>query len=88
MHTDTDTYYLVVALPDQNQATSLATYLTGHGLTAIAELNEVTIPMDDPTKAAVVQQLRKSWALYWEHSDSEIFGLPVFQKTAPCSCDL
>lgn len=88
MHTGTDTFYLIIALPDSGQASSLATYLTGHGITAVAEINEVTVPMTDPASSAVVQQLRKTWALYWEHSDAEIYGLPVFQKTSPCSCDL
>jgi hypothetical protein len=88
IETDTDAYYLVTALPDANQANSLAAYLTGHGLTAVAEANEVTVLLEEAAGAAVIYQLRKTWALYWKHSDSEIYGLPVFQKTAPCSCDL
>lgn len=82
----TDICYLTLPANSADEASSLAAYLTGHGITAVSELNEVTIPMDDPARAADVMDLRKNWALYWQHSDSEIFGLPIFQKSECSDC--
>jgi hypothetical protein len=42
--------------------------------------------MDDPTRTSLVHQLRKNWEMYWEYSDSGLFGLPVMIKTGGEGC--
>jgi hypothetical protein len=78
----TDICYLTLPVDSTDQAVSLAEYLTRHGITAAHELNEVTCPLEDPAAAADIHQLKQNWALYWRHSDAEIFGLPIFHKPA------
>ncbi|QDH91724.1 hypothetical protein SEA_PHRAPPUCCINO_49 [Mycobacterium phage Phrappuccino] len=79
-----DICYLTLPVESADQAASLATYLNKHGVEAVAELNEVTCPIHDPAEAAPIYGLRRNWTLYWENSDAEIFGLPVFVKDSAC----
>lgn len=83
----TDVCYLTLPVDSGNQATSLASYLTNHGITAVAEANEVTVPLEDPAAAADVYSLRQSWGLFWQHSDAALFSLPVFVKPSTGCCE-
>jgi hypothetical protein len=81
----TDVSYLVFPLDDANMASSLAGYLTDHGLPSVAELNEVTCPLDQPGQATTAHQLRQAWTLYWQASDAELYSLPIFIKNDGCA---
>jgi hypothetical protein len=82
-----DIIYLTIPVSNADEAVSLSEYLNQHGICATPEGNDgVLCPVDDPDKALTVQALRKSWALYWEHSDSGLFGLPVFLKSFEGGC--
>lgn len=72
--------YMIYAMPDGNQAESLANYLTRHGTDAVAAGNEVTVPVLDADAAADVFQLRSYWRLFWRYSEAELYGLPVYSK--------
>lgn len=78
-------FYLTLPVDNADQALSLSEYLNQHGVCAAPEGNDaVTCPMDEPEKVAVIHTLRKMWALYWEHSDAGLFGLPVLLKQGEC----
>lgn len=84
---DIEIFYLTLPVDNADQAVSLSEYLNQHGVCAAPEGNDgVTCPMEDPSRAALVHQLRKMWTLYWDHSDSGLFGLPVFLKTVEGGC--
>ena len=41
----------------------------------------VVCTLDDPASTATVMDLKKTWAMFWEHGDRTLFDLlPVFQK--------
>lgn len=77
-----DVYYLGLPVESANQATSLASYLSAHGIPAEGEADQVVVPLPQrgPSKNRLVRQLHQSWKLFWEHSDSELYGLPVYVK--------
>ena len=84
MSTQTDISYLTFPLESADMATSLASYLTNHGVEANPELNEVTCALTEPGEAAIAYQLRQAWSLFWANSDSELFGLPIFVRPGEC----
>lgn len=80
-------FYLTLPVDNADQGLSLSEYLNQHGILAAPEGSDgVTCPMSDPATTAVVYQLRQSWEMYWEHSDSGLFGLPVMIKTNGGGC--
>lgn len=79
---DTDGMYLLYAMPDGNQADSLANYLTRHGHEAVASGNEVNCPTTGATDAAEVFQLKTFWRMYWRYFECELYGLPCYVKPA------
>jgi hypothetical protein len=80
-------FYLTLPVDNADQALSLSEYLNQHGVMASPEgVDAVTCPMDDPTRTSLVHQLRKNWEMYWEYSDSGLFGLPVMIKTGGDGC--
>jgi hypothetical protein len=82
-----DIIYLTLPVNNADEAVSLSEYLNQHGICAAPEGNDgVLCPVDDPGKALLVHTLRQSWILYWEHSDSGLFGLPMFIKDSAEGC--
>ena len=76
-----DVFYLTLPTPDADHAISLAEYLNQHGVFANREdAHMVVCAFTDPTKTSVVHTLRKTWQMFWDHSDSTLFGLPVYYK--------
>lgn len=87
MRSDIEIFYLTLPVDNADQAVSLSEYLNQHGVCAAPEGNDaVTCPLDEPAKAVLVHNLRKSWSLYWEHSDSSLFGLPMLFKNSDGGC--
>jgi hypothetical protein len=85
----TDVYYLTLPVDSIDQGTSLADYLTKHGVHAEVELPDgVLCPVEEMSATGLIQQLHQHWKLYWQHSDAELFGLPVFVKPTqePSGC--
>lgn len=76
-----DVTYLVVPTADADEAESLAFYLNEHGAPAFAQAdNEVNCPLTGPEDYLRVESLRAGWRLFWEHSDSGLFGLACYLK--------
>ena len=82
--TSVDVYYLNLPVSSADQASSLANYLSAHGIPAEGETDQVVCPL--PQRGAIarqhrlIRQLHQSWKLFWENSDSELYGLPVYVK--------
>lgn len=74
--------YLVIATPEDNQAESLANYLTRHGREAVSAANEVTVPCFSLQDMAATYQLEAHWKLFWRYSEKELYGLPAYHKAA------
>lgn len=80
-------FYLTLPVDNVDQGISLSEYLNQHGICAAPDGNDgVTCPMESPSEAVTVHALRESWRLYWEHSDSGLFGLPVLLKVNEGGC--
>lgn len=80
--TEAETSYLVYPMPDDNQAESLASYLTRHGRDAAQAGNEVTVPIKDAEDCAGIYQMHAHWRLFWRYSERELYGLPAYAKPA------
>jgi len=63
-----------------DEAASLAYYLNEHGVCAQAAADTVELPVPDAETFARVELLKQTWALFWESSDSGLFGLPLYVK--------
>ena len=84
MRNATEVLYLTLVVDNSDEALSLAEYLNQHGFFAQqSDTNEITCPMEDPASAAVIHDLRKTWRLFWDHSDSGLFGLPISTGQLP-----
>ncbi len=84
----TDVCYLTFPTESNDQASSLANYLKNHGLTAAADRNEVVCPLEGAPDTSLHIRLHENWKLYWQHSDAELYGLPVFIKPSDyCQAD-
>ena len=86
MKSTLEIFYLTLPVDGPDQALSLSEYLNQHGILAVAEDNSVVCHMTDPDGATLVHQLGRSWVLYWEHSDSGLFGLPMMVKSSGGEC--
>lgn len=74
--------YQIFAMPSDNQAESLASYLVRHGFEAAAAGNEVTCPSPCLAITAEIFQLLSHWQLFWRFFEKELYGLPVYTKPA------
>jgi hypothetical protein len=82
-----DVFYYTQPVDSDDQASSLADYLTRHGFLACKTGNdEVMVPLECANRgqagaqAADVHMLIGCWRLFWEHSDAGVFDLPIYQK--------
>lgn len=79
---DISVFYMTIPTESADQAVSLTEYLNQHGVMAAREGAEmVTCPLEDPAKATELYRLHQGWRRFWEHSDSGLFGLPVYHKS-------
>lgn len=84
MRNATEVLYITLVTDNSDEAMSLSEYLNQHGFFAQqSEPNEITCPIDDPAACATIYDLRRTWKLFWEHSDSGLFGLPVSTGQLP-----
>ena len=75
--------YHTIQTDHVDEAASLAFYLNEHGVCAQQVDDTVELPVPDVATFETVELLKKSWALFWETSDSGLFGiaaLPMFTK--------
>jgi hypothetical protein len=72
--------YHAIQTDHLDEAASLAHYLNEHGVCAQQVGDSVELPVPDISVFERVEMLKKSWALFWEHSDSGLFGLPMYVK--------
>jgi hypothetical protein len=81
METAPSIFYMTLPTENADEAVSLVEYLNQHGVLAAREGTEmVTCPMEHHSMAETVYNLHQSWRRFWEHSDSGLFGLPVYTK--------
>jgi hypothetical protein len=74
--------YHTIQTDHVDEAASLAFYLNEHGVCAQQVDDTVELAVPDVTTFETVELLKRSWAMFWETSDSGLFGLPmmVFYK--------
>lgn len=72
--------YHTIQTDHVDEAASLAFYLNEHGVCAQQVEDTVELPIPDVDTFATVETLKKTWALFWENSDSGLFGLPMYIK--------
>lgn len=72
--------YHTIQTDHVDEAESLAFYLMEHGLDAHPEGDGVEVPVPDRQTFDTIEQLKQTWALFWETSDSGLFGLPMYVK--------
>lgn len=72
--------YHTIQTDHVDEAASLAVYLNEHGVCAQQVNDTVELPILDVESFATVEMLKKTWALFWENSDSGLFGLPMYIK--------
>lgn len=76
-----DVSHQVISTTHPDEAESLAGYLTEHGIFAfVAEELDVRVASPDLESDTLIRMLKATWRLFWENSDSGIFGLPLFIK--------
>lgn len=63
-----------------DEAESLAFYLNEHGVCAHAQRDAVEVPVPDLDTFKHVEMLKTTWSMFWETSDSGLFGLPMYVK--------
>lgn len=73
--------YQTILTSNADEATSLAGYLTEHGLFATCNGAEVSALSDDVETFQAIQTLKGTWKMFWDNSDSGLLGLPMFIKT-------
>lgn len=73
--------YHTIQTDHVDEAESLAFYLNEHGMCAQAQDDGVELPVPDMRTFEQVEMLKATWALFWETSDSGLFGLPMYTKT-------
>jgi len=73
--------YLAIAVDNADEAASLSHYLNEHGVCAFEQnVNEVNCPLESAETVAIIEQLKQTWRMFWEYSDSGLFGLAVYMK--------
>lgn len=63
-----------------DEAESLAFYLMEHGLNACAQRDTVEAPVLTREVYDQIEMLKQTWQLFWDNSDSGLFGLPMYVK--------
>lgn len=73
--------YLAIALDNSDEAESLANYLNEHGVCAFKQtINEVNCPIENSDTLDLIEKLKDTWRMFWDYSDSGLFGLQVYTK--------
>ena len=72
--------YQAIQTDHTDEAASLAFYLNEHGVCAQQVGDTVELPVPDVETFARVEMLKTTWAMFWETSDSGLFGLPLYIK--------
>lgn len=72
--------YHTIQTDHVDEAASLAFYLNEHGVCAQQVNDTVELPVPDVDTFTRVETLKQTWALFWENSDSGLFGLPMYIK--------
>ena len=72
--------YQTIQTDHADEAASLAYYLNEHGVCAQHVGDTVELPVPDVETFGRVELLKTTWALFWENSDSGLFGLPMYVK--------
>lgn len=72
--------YHTIQTDHVDEAASLALYLNEHGVCAAQQGDAVELPVPDVGVFQRVELLKQTWALFWENSDSGLFGLPMYVK--------
>lgn len=72
--------YHTIQTDHVDEAASLAFYLNEHGVCAQQTDDTVELPVPDVETFERVEMLKRSWLLFWETSDSGLFGLPMYVK--------
>ena len=72
--------YHTIQTDHGDEAASLAHYLNEHGVCAQQVDDTVELPVPDVETFTKVEMLKQTWALFWETSDSGLFGLPLYVK--------
>ena len=73
--------YHTIQTDHVDEAASLAFYLNEHGVCAQQVNDTVELPLPDVEAFTKVETLKATWALFWENSDSGLFGLPMYIKS-------
>lgn len=75
--------YHIIQTDHADEAESLAFYLNEHGLPAWVkegETSAVEMPEQSREVYDQVEMLKQTWQLFYEYSDSGLFGLPMYVK--------
>jgi len=81
MGINTNVSYHTIQTAHADEAESLAFYLNEHGLCAnVRDRDAVELPVLDMTAFTQIEMLKQTWLLFWETSDSGLFGLPMYTK--------
>lgn len=72
--------YTTIQTDHLDEAESLAYYLNEHGIYANAKGDGVEVPVPDRETFDKIEMLKQTWELFWENSDSGLFGLPLYVK--------
>lgn len=72
--------YHTIQTDHVDEAASLAFYLNEHGVCAQQVEDAVELAVPDVDVFNRVELLKQTWVLFWENSDSGLFGLPMFTK--------
>lgn len=81
MGINTNVSYFTIQTAHADEAESLAFYLNEHGVcAAVKERDAVELPVLDKRAYENIEMLKHTWALFWETSDSGLFGLCMYTK--------
>jgi hypothetical protein len=81
MGINTNISYFTIQTAHADEAESLAFYLNEHGICAqVKERDSVELPVLDADSFGRVEMLKATWQLFWDTSDSGLFGLPLYVK--------
>lgn len=81
MGINTNISYFTIQTAHADEAESLAFYLNEHGICAnVADRDAVELPVLDAATFDRVEMLKLTWQMFWDTSDSGLFGLPMYVK--------
>lgn len=72
--------YHTIQTDHVDEAESLAFYLMEHGLDACPQGDAIEVPVPNRETFDRIETLKTTWAMFWETSDSGLFGLPMYVK--------